>query len=191
MDVNSHVIWLPSVLVWTEITSDAKIVFSFIERHFRAQGICMHEASAIHKYAALSSTKKKQLENTLKHSLISFHSLSANAHIDYGLDRLLNPAFRPKNQQPWQQRHLTIGTPLCGQASNHCEGNQTLSLYSSPHSIYLARHSAHLNSHLVSQSLLSSAMQCVDHSPLQIVPASRAYGCRGQLRRHLAVAQFV
>lgn len=49
-------------------------------------------------------------------------------------------------------------------------GNQTLSQYLSPDSIYSAQHTTHLNSHLVSQSLLSTAMQCIFHFPLQMVP---------------------
>lgn len=48
-------------------------------------------------------------------------------------------------------------------------GNQTLSQYISPDSIYSTQHTSHLNSHLVSQSLLSTAMQCIFHFPLQMV----------------------
>lgn len=72
--------------------------------------------------------------------------------------------------------------------------NQTLSQYLSPDSICSAQHTTHLNSHLVSQSLLSSAMQCI-HFSLQMVPvlhsAVHTYSFHGYMSRHLLWPNFL
>lgn len=72
--------------------------------------------------------------------------------------------------------------------------NQTLSQYLSPDSIYSAQHTTYLNSHLVSQSLLSSAMQCI-HFSLQMVPvlhsAVHTYSFQGFMNRHLLWPNFL
>lgn len=72
--------------------------------------------------------------------------------------------------------------------------NQTLSQYLSPDSIYSAQHTTYLNSHLVSQSLLSSAMQCI-HFSLQMVPvlhsAVHTYSFHGYMNRHLFWPNFL
>lgn len=70
---------------------------------------------------------------------------------------------------------------------------QTLSQYLSPDSIYSAQHTTHLNTHLVSQSLLSTAMRSIFHFPLQMVSVLQSAHIQfpwlyGQT---LALAQFV
>lgn len=55
--------------------------------------------------------------------------------------------------------------------------HQTLSQYLSPDSIYSAQHSTHLHSHLVSQSLLSTALLRSSHFLLQMAPALHSAVC--------------
>lgn len=74
-------------------------------------------------------------------------------------------------------------------------GNQTLSQYLSPDSIYSAQHTTHLNSHLVSHSLLSTATRRILHFSLQMVAvlhsAVHTYSYHGYKQQKLVLAQFV
>lgn len=89
----------------------------------------------------------------------------------------------------WEQKTFDNGNPSMWTSFPPLLRNQTLSQNLSPDSIYSAQHTAHLNSHLVSQSLLCTAMQCIFHFPLQMVPvlhsAVHTYSFHGYMHRHL------
>lgn len=97
--------------------------------------------------------------------------------------------WNEKKKTAWEQNTFDNGNPSMWTSFPPLLRNQTLFQYLSPDSIYSAQHTAHLNSHLVSQSLLCTAMQCIFHFPLQMVPvlhsAVHTYSFHGYMHRRL------